>query len=135
MGGVGGGYLCTDDFQDRKYPEALTKEMRRSVFRMGNLSFKLRNFSQRSKSVPSFRVLLATNIRETIHPLDEDIQASQGEANTTARQEILSRLLLEQPIENDQCGICAKVNNGIGLELTWKSSVTYQRTSNWRLLL
>ena len=28
MGGVGGGYLCTDDFQDRKYPEAVTKEMR-----------------------------------------------------------------------------------------------------------
>ena len=38
-------------------------------------------------------------------------------------------------IENDQCGICAMVKNGIGLELTWKSSVTYQRTSNWRLLL
>ena len=95
MGGVGSGYLFTDDFEDRKYPEALTKEMRRSVFRMGNFSFKLRNFSQRSKSVPSFRVLLATKTHETIHPLDDDIQASQGEANTTARQEVLSRLLLE----------------------------------------
>ena len=85
VGGVGGGYLCIDDFHDRKYPEALTKDMRRSVFRMGSFSFKLRNFSQRSSSVPSFRVLLATKTRETIHPLDDDIQASQGEANTTAR--------------------------------------------------
>ena len=56
---------------------------------------KLRNFSQRSTSVPSFRVLLATKTREKIHPLDDDIQAPQGEANTTARQEIFSRLLLE----------------------------------------
>ena len=105
--------------------------MRRSVFRKRNFSFKLRNFSQRSKSVPSFRVLLATKTRERIRPLDDDIQASQGEANTTVREEILSRLLLEQPIENDKCGICAMVKNGIGLELTWKSSVTFQRTSNW----
>ena len=92
VGGVGGGYLC---IVDRKYPVAVAKEIRRYVFRMGSFSLKLRNFSQRSTSVPSFRVLLATKTRETIHPLDDDIQESQGEANTTARQEIFSRLLPE----------------------------------------
>ena len=95
VGGVGGGYLCIDDFHDRKYPEAVAKEIRRYVFRMGSFCLKLRNFSQRSTSVPSFRVLLATKTRETIHPLYDDIQASQEEANTTARQEIFSRLLFE----------------------------------------
>ena len=82
-------------FHDRKYPEAVAKEIRRYVFRMGIFSLKLRNFSQRSTSVPSFRVLLATKTRETIHPLDDGIQASQGKTNTTARQEIFSRLFLE----------------------------------------
>ena len=67
LGGVGGGYLCIDDFQDRKYPKAVAKEMTRLVFRMGNFSLILRNFSQRSKPVPSFRVLLATKTREGIN--------------------------------------------------------------------
>ena len=72
MGGVGGGYLFIDDFHDRKYPEAVAKEIRRYVFRMGSFSLKLRNFSQRSTSVPSFRVLLATKTCGMIHPLDDD---------------------------------------------------------------
>ena len=72
MGGVGGGYLCIDDFHDRKYLESVAKEIRRYVFRMGSFSLKLRNFSQRSTSVPSFRVLLAKKTCEMIHPLDDD---------------------------------------------------------------
>ena len=53
MGGVGGGYLCIDDFHDRKYPEAVAKEIRRYVFRMGSFSSKLRDFSQHRTSVRS----------------------------------------------------------------------------------
>ena len=84
-----------DDFHDCKYQEAVAKEIRHYVFQMRSFSLRLWNFSQRSTSVPSFCVLLATKTCETIHPLDDNIQASQGEANTTARQEIFSRLLLE----------------------------------------
>ena len=36
VGGVGGVYLCIDDFHDRKYPEAVAKEIRRYVFRIGS---------------------------------------------------------------------------------------------------
>ena len=49
VGGVGGGYLCIDDFHDRKYPEAVAKEIRRYVFRMGIFSLTLRNFSKLGK--------------------------------------------------------------------------------------
>ena len=134
--GVGGGYLCIDDFQDRKYPEAVTTEMRRSVFRMGNFSFKLRNFSQRSKSV---HLLFASCLRQK--PAKRFIlwmttsRHLKGKQIPRPGKRSFHGSCFTTHIENDQCGICAMVKNGIGLELTWKSSVTNQRTSNWRLLL
>ena len=55
MGGGGGGvggFLCIDDLEDHKYPEIVAREMRRSVFRMGNISLKLRNSS--AQQISSF---------------------------------------------------------------------------------
>ena len=93
-------------------PEAVAKEMRRSVDSNGKRLFKSSEFLT-TQQISSFFSRLAAKTRETIHPLDDDIQASQEEVNyTTARQEILSRLQLEHPIVYDQYNICAMVKKG-----------------------
>ena len=129
--GCGGGYLCIDDFQDRKYPEAVAKEMRRSVFRMGNFShsatYQFLLFASCLRQKPAKRFILWMTIfrhlkEKQIPRLDK--RSFHGSCLN----------ITQQPIENDQCGICAMVKNGTGLELTSKPSVTYQRTSNCRLL-
>ena len=81
MGGVGGGYLCIDNFQDRKYPKTVAKDMRRSVFRMGT---SLKNFGISHSAANQFFLLASCwrqRNRGTIYPLDDDIQAFQGETN------------------------------------------------------
>ena len=117
VGGVGGGYLCIDDFQDRKNPKAVAKEMRRLVFRMGNvkLLFKTSGFLTVQQTSSFFSCPACDKTREGINIIlwmttSTNLKKNQIEryvtrhrtaareiTNTTVRQEFLSRHLLEQP--------------------------------------
>ena len=91
-------------------PVVVAREMRRSVDSNGKRLFKASEFLTEQQISSFFSRLVAK--RATVHPLDDDIQASQEEANyATARQEILSRLQVEHPIVYDQYNICAVVKN------------------------
>ena len=91
-------------------PVVVAREMRRSVHSNGKRLFKASEFLTEQQISSFFSRLVAK--RATVHPLDDDIQASQEEANyATARQEILSRLQVEHPIVYDQYNICAMVKN------------------------
>ena len=91
-------------------PEAVAKEMRRSLDSNGKRLFKASEYLTAQQISSFFSRLVAK--RATIHALDDDVQASQEEENyATARQEILSRLQVEHPIVYDQYDICAMVKN------------------------
>ena len=91
-------------------PEAVAKEMRRSLDSNGKRLFKPSEYLTAQQISSFFSRLVAK--RATIHALDDDVQASQEEENyATARQEILSRLQVEHPIVYDQYDICAMVKN------------------------